>query len=457
MSAPKTAIIGAGISGLTAGKNLKDAGIAYDCFETSDRIGGNWAFRNPNGHSSAYRSLHIDTSKQRLSFKDFPMSEDLPDYPHHTQIKQYLEDYAETFGLKDHIHFENGVDKAERLPGGGWRLRTQDGQTRLYDALIVANGHHWDPRTAAFPGTFTGESIHAHSYIDPTEPLDLRGKRIVVVGIGNSAADLVSELSQKSWQNTVYLSTRSGAWVVPKYIFGMPADKIAQTLPVIPLAWQRRALRPLPRLLFGDPEKYGLPTPNHHFLEAHPTQSAELLMRLGSGDAKAKPNIESLDGRVVHFVDGTSEEVDVIIYATGYNITFPFFDEDFLSAPDNHLPLYKRMLDPRFDDLIFMGFAQALPTLFPFVECQARMAAAYLAGTYRPPGESEMRRVILADQKKYVGHFHQSARHTQQVDYFDYERDMRKRELPAGAKRARSLGPIRLSGRASTWGLTGVQ
>jgi cation diffusion facilitator CzcD-associated flavoprotein CzcO len=445
---PSTAIIGAGISGLTAGKNLKDYGIDYDCFETSDRIGGNWAFGNPNGHSSAYRSLHIDTSKERLSFKDFPMPASYPDYPHHTQIKAYLEDYAATFELKEHIHFQNGVEHAERLPGGGWQLRTQDGQTRRYDVLVVANGHHWDPRLPDFPGAFTGESIHAHAYIDPTEPLDLRGKRIVVVGIGNSAADLVSELSQKSWRNEVFLSTRSGAWVIPKYIFGMPADKIAKTMPVIPLAWQRRVLRGLPRLLFGNPEDYGLPTPNHHFLEAHPTQSAELLMRLGSGDAVAKPNIARLDGRSVVFEDGSVEEVDVIIYATGYNITFPFFDEDFLTAPDNRLPLYKRMLKPGLDDLLFVGFAQALPTLFPFVECQARLVARYVAGTYRPPGEAEMHRTIAKDEKKYVGHFADKPRHTQQVDYYDYERDLRGKELPAGKRRVDALGPVPLAGRA---------
>lgn len=446
-STPSAAIIGAGISGLTTAKNLKDAGVEYDCFEASDRVGGNWAFRNPNGRSSAYRSLHIDTSRELLSFRDFPMPDNLPDYPHHTEIKKYLDDYTDTFDLRPRIQFGNAVERAERLERGGWRLRTQDGQTRTYDVLVVANGHHWDARFPDFPGEFTGESIHSHAYIDPTEPLDLRGKRIVVVGIGNSAADIVSELSQKSWQNTVYLSTRSGAWVVPKYIFGMTADKLAHTLPVVPLAWQRAAIRPLTRLLLGSPEHYGLPTPNHHFLAAHPTQSAELLMRLGSGDATAKPDIERLDGRRVHFVDGTTAEVDVIIYATGYNITFPFFDETFLAARENRLPLYKRIFKPGFDDLLFVGFAQAVPTLFPFVECQARVVAAYLAGSYRPPKPDTMHRTIAADERKYVGHFADKPRHTQQVDYFDYERDIRKRELPAGRRRVDRYGPVALAGR----------
>ena len=343
---PSTAVIGAGISGLTASKMLGDYGVPYTCFESSDRIGGNWAFGNPNGHSSAYRSLHIDTSKHRLSFKDFPMPDDYPDFPHHTQIKAYLDSYAEAFGLLDRIEFENGVTHAEPNPDGGWEITDQAGATRHFDLLVVANGHHWDPRMADFPGEFTGESIHSHHYIDPKTPLDLFGKRIVVVGIGNSAADIAVELSSKTLQNEVVLSTRSSAWIVPKYMYGLPADKYFVTSPHIPLAWQRKVVQKMQFMTGSNPELYGLPKPNHKFFEAHPTQSVELPLRLGSGDIVPKPNIARLDGATVHFEDGTSGDFDVIVYATGYNITFPFFDEDYISAPDNRIRLFKRMFKP---------------------------------------------------------------------------------------------------------------
>ena len=437
---PTTAVIGAGISGLTASKMLGDYGVPYTCFETSDRIGGNWAFGNPNGHSSAYRSLHIDTSKHRLSFKDFPMPEEFPDFPHHTQIKAYLDSYADAFGLLDRIEFQNGVVRAEPKGGGGWAITDQAGATRDFGLLVVANGHHWDPRTPEFEGHFDGETLHSHHYVDPSHPLDLHGKRILVVGLGNSAADIAVELSSKATQNQVTLSTRSSAWIVPKYMYGLPADKYFATSPHIPLAWQRKLVQKMQFMTGSNPELYGLPKPNHKFFEAHPTQSVELPLRLGSGDVVPKPDVSRLDGSTVHFEDGTSSDFDVIVYATGYNITFPFFDETFISAPGNVIRLYKRMFKPGLADVVFAGFAQAVPTLFPFVEAQARLLAAYAVGAYALPDPEEMERVIDADHQLYLGHVTDRPRHTQQVDYFVYEHDLRARELPAGRARAEASG-----------------
>ncbi|MBO0855081.1 MAG: NAD(P)-binding domain-containing protein [Nocardia sp.] len=442
MYLPRTAVIGAGISGLTAGKMLSDYGVPYVCFEASDRVGGNWAFGNPNGHSSAYRSLHIDTSKHQLSFKDFPMPEQFPDFPHHTQIKQYLDSYCAAFDLHRSIEFRNRVLHARRLSGGGWELRTERNEVRHFDFLVVANGHHWDPRYPEFPGEFTGRTMHAHHYIDPTDPMDFTNQRILVVGIGNSAADIAVELSSKTLGNTLTLSTRSGAWIVPKYIAGRPGDKYYRTSPYIPYSWQRKLLQWGQPLVNGRPENYGLPKPNHRFFEAHPTQSVELPLRLGSGDVIAKPNVERFDGATAYFADGTADDFDIVIYATGYNITFPFFDPEFISAPDNRIDLYKRMFVPGIEDLAFHGFAQAVPTLFPFVECQARLIGAYAVGRYRLPSEPEMHRVIEADTRHYTGHMVPTARHAQQCDYFLYEHDMRARELPAGARRAREAGPV---------------
>ncbi|SNR23950.1 flavin-containing monooxygenase [Actinomadura mexicana] len=449
MSGPTVAVIGAGISGLTMSKMLEDYGLEYATFESSDRVGGNWAFGNPNGHSSAYRSLHIDTSKHQLSFKDFPMPEEYPDFPHHTQIKDYLDSYADAFDIRRRIEFENGVVHAERHPDGGWSLETERTGVRRFDVLLVANGHHWDPRFADKPGEFTGLTMHSHAYIDPRTPYDLTGKRILIIGLGNSAADIAVELSSKTLDNEVVISTRSSAWIVPKYFAGTPADKYYRTSPHIPFAWQRKFVQMMQPLTAGRPTDYGLPEPNHKFFEAHPTQSVELPLRLGSGDLRAKGDIERWDGPTVHFADGTAEDFDVVIHATGYNITFPFFDPDFLSAPENRIRLYKRIFKPGMDDVAFIGFAQATPTLFPFVECQTRLVAAWLVGRYAPPPVAEMERVIDEDQQKYTAHMVQRPRHTQQLDHFLYEHDLRTREIPAGMERAarqRARQPVEARG-----------
>jgi cation diffusion facilitator CzcD-associated flavoprotein CzcO len=429
---PTTAIIGAGVSGLTALKALRDWEIPHACFEASDDIGGNWYFRNPNGRSSAYRSLHIDTSRNAISFADFPMDERYPDFPHHTQINEFLHEYAERFGLREHIRFNTTVERATRLDGGGWDI---DGER--FDALLVCNGHHWNPSLPEFPGRFDGPTLHSHHYIDPTDPLDLTGKRVLVVGIGNSAVDIACELGRKGVADQVFISTRSGAWVLPKYAFGRPIDQVFKTNPRLPLGVQRRAARLLPRVVSGRMEDFGLPTPNHHFLEAHPTVSGELLLRLGSGDVIAKPDVAALQGDGVRFTDGSVERIDAIVYATGYQISFPFFDPNFISAPGNVLPLYKRMFKPEIDDLCFIGFGQAIPTIFPFAECQSKLAGRWLAGDWALPSAAAMQREIRRDERRHVKHYNRRPRHTMQLDFYIYDHDLRTRVIPQGQERAR--------------------
>jgi cation diffusion facilitator CzcD-associated flavoprotein CzcO len=438
---PSVCVIGAGVSGLTACKALSDFGVPHTCFEASDEVGGNWYFGNPNGWSSAYRSLHIDISKPSISFRDFPMPDRYPDYPHHTHIFEWLRDYADAFALRERIRFNSPVRRAERGSAGGWQITLEDGTQQRFDALLVCNGHHWDPRYPEFPGAFDGPQIHSHVYVDPSTPLDLYGKRVLVVGIGNSAVDIVSELARKTVSDTVFISTRSGAYVVPKYIFGKPADQVVKTNPRVSVALQRRMAGWMPRVFSGRMEDFGLPTPNHKFLDAHPTVSSELLGRLGAGDAVAKGDVDELLGDRVRFADGSVERVDAIIYATGYKVSFPFFDEGFLSAPENVLPLYKRMLRPGIDDLAFIGLGQAIPTIFPFAELQSKLAARWLAGDWAPPPRAEMEAEIVRDEAFHNGHFVSKPRHTMQLEWYTFEHELKTRSIPAGQARARAGAP----------------
>ena len=436
---PRVCVVGAGPSGITTAKRLKEFGIPFDCFEASDEVGGNWYFKNPNGMSACYQSLHIDTSKWRLAFEDFAVPADWPDFPHHSQLFQYFKDYVAHFGLRDSIIFDTSVDRAERGDDGLWTVTLSTGETRAYDVLVVCNGHHWDPNIPDYPGYFDGTLMHSHSYNDPFDPIDMRGKNVVVVGMGNSGLDIASELAQRYLAKELIVSARRGVWVLPKYVGGKAGDKMA-----VP-AWMPRRFslalsRRFLRKNIGTMEGYGLPAPDHLPFEAHPSASGEVLGRAGSGDIAFKPAIAALEGKQVRFADGSVVDVDVIVCATGYHISFPFFsDPNLLPDSDNRFPLFKRMMKPGIDNLFFMGLAQPMPTLVNFAEQQSKLLAAYLTGRYLPPTTDEMERVIAADESRYLGRYYDSPRHTIQCEFDPYVRNMKK-EIVSGGKRARSAG-----------------
>lgn len=425
-------VIGAGSSGIAAVKALAQRGIAFDCFEKSDRVGGNWVFRNSNGMSSAYRSLHINTSRDRMAYSDFPMPADYPDFPHHTQVAAYFDAYVDHFGLRERITFGTGVEHAEPHEGG-WRIRLDTGEQRDYRALLVANGHHWDPQMPTFPGMdlFAGVQLHSHHYLGD-DPAFFAGKRVVVLGMGNSSMDIAVEATQTA--ERVFLAARRGAWIVPKYVFGRPLDQFV-TKARVPLAVRQRFMETTLRAAVGTMERYGLPKPDHRPLEAHPTISDTILTRLTHGDITPKPNVARLTADTVGFQDGSEERADVIIYGTGYKVSFPFFDPAVVAAPDNDLPLFKRVFHPALDGLYFIALLQPLGATMPLAEAQSEWICDHLTGRYALPPRSAMEadvaRERAAMRKRYVA----SRRHTMQVDYDDYLYQLRQ-ERKRGAKRA---------------------
>jgi cation diffusion facilitator CzcD-associated flavoprotein CzcO len=436
---PTACVIGAGSSGIAAAKALHQRGIPFDCFEKGDRVGGNWVFQNKNGLSSAYRSLHINTSRERMEYSDYPMPRSYPDFPHHAQIAAYFEDYVDHFGFRDRIVFETSVQRAARDPHTGtWTVTLDNGETRRYDALLVANGHHWDPRwpEPAYPGKFDGVQMHSHYYV---ENADFKDKNVLVVGIGNSAMDIATESSFVA--RRTFLSSRRGAYILPKYLFGRPLDQIGvnSLTPLLPWAFRRAILMAMYRVGVGRVEDYGLPVPDHKLGDAHPTISADFLNRIAHGEMTWKPNVEALEGGQVRFEDGTTEEIDTIVWCTGYKVTFPFFDEDFISAPDNDLPLYRRVFKPGIDNLFFIALLQPLGATMPLAEAQGRWVASYLRGEYRLPPQRAMEADMHREREKMFKRYVASKRHTMQVDFDNYLYALNK-ELKAGAERARAVG-----------------
>jgi len=417
---------------------LAARGLPFDCFEKGSEVGGNWRYENDNGMSSAYRSLHINTSRRLMAYATYPMPDDYPDYPDHFQIARYFDDYVDHFGLREKIRFRTEVKNVAPVDGE-WEVTVEDEdgeeETHRYRAVLVANGHHWDPRwpEPPFPGTdaFEGEQMHVHHY---RESDVLAGKRVLVLGIGNSATDIAVEASRIAGKT--FLAMRRGAYVMPKYLNGKPTDEAAsKLLTMMPLVVQRFVLARMLGMTAGDMTAYGLPQPDHKLLEAHPTVSAELLSRLGHGDIEVKPNVERFaGGRMVRFADGSEEEIDLVVYCTGYKITFPFFDEKLVSAADNRLQLYRRVASVEHPGLYFIGFVQPLGAIMPIAEAQSEWVADLLGGQGTLPSSGEMRAEIASSEAKLKKRYVASKRHTIQVDFHPYLRSLRKERKRAASR-----------------------
>ncbi len=444
-------VIGAGSSGLTALKALKDRGFSPICFEIGSDIGGLWVLKNKNGRGGAYRSLHINTSTTEMEFSDFPMRRDIGDFPSHTEMAAYFLAYAQKFDLLSAIHFNQEVVHCRPLSAEesvkdectGYALTIRDrvtGSTTSthLDALIVANGHHWSP---AFSqprphNKYLGTILHATEYISPSEPHDLVGKRVLVVGMGNSAMDIAYELSRQGIADHVSVSVRRGAWVLPKYILGKPFDQGTFIPTWLPAQLRRRLVTASFRLLFGKMSDYGLPEPDHLIGEAHPTVSSRFPQAVKNGELAMQDKIASFSGKHVHFSNGIIHDFDAIIYCTGYNIKFPFFDEGHIEAPQNRLGLYFRAFHPMHRRVFFVGLAQTIGAIMPVAEAQSRAIAAHLDGEYALPTSDEMQEQIRRDEGEMAARFVPSPRHSMQVDPHVFHARLRK-DMARGKKRAR--------------------
>jgi hypothetical protein len=429
-------ILGAGTSGLAVAKNFLAHGIPFDCLEREDTIGGNWCYGKPA--SSVYQSTHLISSKRLTEFTDFPLPEDFPEFPSHELVFEYLRNYAEHFGLLAHIQFNTAVEWLEPISedpspspspeyrGGGFLVKLAGGEERLYRGVVIANGHNWDPLFPEFPGEFTGTALHSAQYKTPDV---IAGKRVLVVGGGNSGCDLAVEAA--TYGARAVQSWRRGYPILPKFFKGKPIDACNETL----LRWhwplwaRRLAAKVVVRWVLGPPEMVGLPKPDHKLFESHPIINSRLHDSIAHGNLTIKPNVRELAGNTVHFVDGSSEDFDVLLYATGFKVSFPFIDSAHLNWHEGRPDLYLNIFHPQRDDLFCVGLIQPDSGQWGLVDYQAQLVAKYLVEFgKRTSAMTQFKRLKESNERSWRrGRFLDSPRHRLEVEHFSYRKELKKR------------------------------
>lgn len=422
-------VIGAGSSGLAAAKALRQHGYEVDCLEREDDLGGNWNFGKPN--SRVYGSTHTISSKPFTQYPDFPMPDSFPDYPHHSQVLAYFKDYATHFGVTEVIRFNTSVDRLEPVEGGrAWDVTsTVDGRTHTsrYDGVVVANGHNWHPKQPTYPGTFDGEVLHSADYKGP-EPL--RGKRVVVVGAGNTGCDVAVESAQVA--RTTIHSTRRGYWYAPKYSYGRPSDQVQDLMHALRLPMRVMQLlgESTLRLSVGDITRVGLRLPDHRLYETHPIVNSQLVHYVGQGDITPVGDVARLDGDAVVFADGSRHEADVIVSCTGYLLRFDFLDPRHLGWRDGRPHLFLNVCPATYDNLFVVGLIQPDSGQFKLVHWQSELLATAVDAQRDRPGAyarfTRLRDQHLDDELGGGVHYADSTRHVFEVNHFDYLRRLER-------------------------------
>jgi len=422
--AKRIAVIGAGACGICAAKYLLEAGFDVTVYEIGSQIGGLWCYQNDNGRSSAYRTLHINTSRGVTRFSDLDFDAATQAFPDHVDMHRYLVSYAEHFGVRPHIRFGSRVtqvrpafDKAREPPK--WEVELADGSVAAFDAAIVATGHLTKPLHAPELQQFGGEYLHAHDYKAP-EPLI--GKRICVVGIGNSACDIASDVCVTSPRCA--LVARSGVLILPKLMFGRAFTDITAQIqrPWIPRGLRRRITRFLTWLAHGDITRLGFKRPTEL---THVTSNATVVTDIAYRRIAVKQGISAVEGKTIRFVDGTAEEFDVLIAATGYEIDLDFVPPQVLQVADNQLELYMRIVPPEWPGLYFMGFFNTDTALNMVFEHQARWVRELLLENARLPSAGVMRQAIAERAAWYAGQYKQSIRHSIEEEHVRYLTDLK--------------------------------
>jgi hypothetical protein len=360
----KHLIIGAGFVGLGIAQALKDAGIPYDQVDASDNIGGNW-------YHGVYETAHIISSRKITQFSHFPMPDDYPDFPSARNMLDYLHSFADHFNLRSQIELNRTISYVRPVENNLWEVTFTDGEQRIYQAVVMCNGHHWCKRFPEFQGKFHGEIIHSKDYKHPNQ---LRGKRVLVIGGGNSACDLAAEAARVSAKSV--LSMRESVWFIPKTFAGVPTVDFLKWW--MPQWFQRLIIYIIIRLSFGTHKDYGLSQPQHRLFDKHPTVNNEVPYYIQHGRIIPKPAVHKLDGWEVEFVDGSREEFDLIVCATGFYVAYPFLPPELQRVEGAVVKCYGGSFLPDYKGLYFVGWGQARGGVGSIISAYAGLFASHL-------------------------------------------------------------------------------
>jgi cation diffusion facilitator CzcD-associated flavoprotein CzcO len=433
-------IIGAGACGLAVAKTFAEQGIAFDCFEALGDVGGIW---NPESPHAVYGSTYLNSSKKLSRYPDFSFPEEWAFYASRAQAQDYLRAYAREYGLYPLIRFNARVTRAEPTDKG-WRVTIEgEKKPREYDGLIVANGHHWEAFTPDYPGNFTGEMLHSH---DVKSKEQLKGKRVLVVGAGNSAVDILSDSALEETSRAIH-SMRRTYYFFPKTVFGKPTDVFVDYTSRIPLPrWLMRLLyRYGMRIVVGPHRRFGLERPDHNLFEAHPTACNTYLDHIIHGRITVKPGIEKLDGKKVRFLDGSEEEVDLLIWATGFRPSFPFMDSSHILDAQGKSKLFIHTFHRERDDFFVTGlFEPAEGGVWQIADYQARLIATFIAALAKEPKHTRWFRTLKARANPDIGHgikWKDTTWHRFEIQHYRYRKYMERLIRRFGAYAVKSPEP----------------
>ncbi len=430
----RVAVIGAGPSGLVTVKELLDAGHVPTCFERAAGLGG--VFRFDEAEGVVWESCRLTSSVPLTVFSDFP---DPAGRTGHLTIDEYvgyLTAYTTAFGLLRHIRFRTTVVSVTAAADGGWLVRTRDAQGERedhFDAVAVCSGLHQHPHAPRFEGqdTFSGRVLHGAHY---RRPAQVAGRKVLVVGAGESGADVVAEVARHAGETV--LSLRRGVAAQPRQMFGVPKDYLTSRLlnsashwvfqtrhpdddrkrriyklAFVPLVVLDKILQLTYRffweylpLWFGRGDggaRANLETRRLtvRLLEASGgtvneqfgTKSDDFVRALALGRCRLAPSIARFERTKVVFEDGSSFEPDIVLLCTGFDTRVPFLD-DAIAAP----PRYLHTFNPEVGaSLVFVGFVRpAFGAIPPLAELQARWFALLLGDELRLPEPAVMRASI---------------------------------------------------------------